>query len=372
VVVRNNLLAHSFPTGFAFARQFWLEVSAEVDGEPVCLLPAFVDDAGEPIINAPCGSGFADAEGTEPVEGDAELRQCDTRDVAESFGVDPDAARVAGGAIEGTNIVLPNLDIDFAGSSDGDFAGSFGADECDPWLANFQKILTDGDPDGNGVREEVPYQPLLPDAVKIRGQVATGQAMTELQPVRLRDNDGDGIDDPADSVAVRYVFEVPPGVDPASIEVTARMRFRHLPPYLVRDLENRQGSCCDDAVGGGAVPDGASIDADTLLERMVVSEVVTAASSDDSEQLECAGPQNGELTILDCVDDDDLDDAFERLGFGEGTDADADDDQPFERDGGDDEDGAADPSAAPGAELALWGPLGMVLLVPFALARRRN
>jgi hypothetical protein len=209
--------------------------------------------------------------------------------------------------------------------------------------------------------------------VKIRGQVATGQSMAELQPVRLRDNDGDGIDDPSDSVAVRYVFEVPPGVDPASIEVTARMRFRHLPPYLVRDLENRQASCCDDAVGGGVVPDGATLDADTLLERMVVSEIVTAASSDDTEQLECAGPQNGELTILDCIDDDDLDDAFERLGFGEGTDADADDDQQFERDeGDDDEDGAADPSAVPGAELAMWGPLGMVLLVPFALARRRN
>ena len=70
--------------------------------------------------------------------------------------------------------------------------------------------------------------------MKIRGQLATGQAMAELQPVRLRDNDGDGIDDPADSVAVRYVFEVPAGVDPADIEVTARMRFRHLPPYFVR------------------------------------------------------------------------------------------------------------------------------------------
>ena len=27
-----------------------------------------------------------------------------------------------------------------------------GSSECDPWLANFQKILTDGDPDGDGVR----------------------------------------------------------------------------------------------------------------------------------------------------------------------------------------------------------------------------
>ena len=38
VEVHNNLLAHAFPTGFAFARQFWLEVSAETDGgDEICL-----------------------------------------------------------------------------------------------------------------------------------------------------------------------------------------------------------------------------------------------------------------------------------------------------------------------------------------------
>lgn len=362
VVVRNNLLAHSFPTGFAFARQFWLEVSAEVDGEPVCLAPAIFDGNGDPLVNTPCGSGFADAEGTEPVEGDAELRQCDTRALAVSLGVDPDVARRAGGLIEGTNIVLPNLDIDFAGSSADGFSAAFGPDECDPWLANFQKILTDGDPDGNGVREEVPYQPLLPDAVKIRGQVATGQPMAELQPVRLRDEDGDGIPDPAAATAVRYVFEVPPGVDPADIVVTARMRFRHLPPYFVRDLENRQEGF------GDIVPDGARLDADELLERMVVSEVVTATSDDPTEQLACEGPQNGALTILDCIDDDDLADAFERLGFGDGGDR---GERRFER-GDDDENGAGPTAGTPVAELALWGPLGAVLLVPVTLVRRRS
>ena len=81
----------------------------------------------------------------------------------DGVGTDPD-----------TGIQLPNLNIDFAGDDDDDFAGSFGPDECDPWLANFQKILTDGNPDGDNVRQEVPYQPVLPDAVKIRAQVATG------------------------------------------------------------------------------------------------------------------------------------------------------------------------------------------------------
>jgi hypothetical protein len=358
VVVRNNLLAHSFPTGFAFARQFWLEVSAEVDGEPVCLLPAFEDADGQALINAPCGSGFADAEGTEPIEGDDELRQCDTRAVASALGADPDEARLAGGAIEGTNIVLPNLDIDFSGGGGADFSGSFGPEECDPWLANFQKILTDGDPDGDGVRQEIPYQPLLPDAVKIRGQVVSGLAMAELQPVRVRDNDGDGIDDASDSVAVPYVFAVPEGVDPADIVVTARMRFRHLPPYFVRDLEARQQAIGDD------VPEGAQIDADELLSHMVVAEVVEATSDDPEEQLACPGPQNGELTILDCVDQSDVDDARERLGLGGGG-GDVDDDGEFERGAGDSPDPAGD-------ELALWGPLGMAVLVPIAGARRRS
>ena len=44
VQVRNNLLAHTFPTGFAFARQFWLEVSATTKGRQADLLvDPFVD-----------------------------------------------------------------------------------------------------------------------------------------------------------------------------------------------------------------------------------------------------------------------------------------------------------------------------------------
>jgi hypothetical protein len=358
VVVRNNLLAHSFPTGFAFARQFWLEVSAEAGGEPVCLAAALVDGNGDPLVNVPCGSGFGDLEGTEPIDGDVELRQCDTRAVAEALGVDPDEARLAGGAIEGTNIVLPNLDIDFAGGDDADFSGSFAPEECDPWLANFQKILTDGDPDGDGVRQEVPYQPLLPDAVKIRGQVASGLQMAELQPVRVRDNDGDGIDDASDSVAVPYVFELPDGVSGDDVVVTARLRFRHLPPYFIRDLEARQQELGDDGV-----PEGARLDADALLEHMVIADVVEATSEDDGEQLECEGPQNGAETIRDCIDDGDVDDALDRLGFGGG--GGGDDDGEFQRD----EEGQG--SAPTATALALWGPLGMAVLVPVAGIRRR-
>lgn len=298
VVVRNNLLAHAFPTGFAFARQFWLEVGAETSaGEPVCLVPAFVDGAGAPVVNDPCGSGFGDAEGTEPVEGATELRQCD---VNAFLRATPEIFVGSGLPTE----AIADDDIFFAPG------GAFPAGECDPWLANFQKILTDGDPDGDGTRQEVPYQPLLPDAVKTRAQMASGLEMQELQPVRLREVDGVLV--AADSVAVPYVFDLSGGVDPADVVVTARLRFRHLPPYFVRDLEARQ-----ERLGDG-VPDGARIDADELLAHMVVSEVVEATSDDPTEQLACPGPQNDELTILDCIDDDDLDDALERLGLDAG------------------------------------------------------
>ena len=55
-------------------------------------------------------------------------------------------------------------------------------DDCDPWLANFQKILTDGDPDDDGTFIEVPYQSLHPDIVKLQTRVADQQAMAPLKP----------------------------------------------------------------------------------------------------------------------------------------------------------------------------------------------
>ncbi|MEJ7844797.1 MAG: hypothetical protein WKF93_04055 [Acidimicrobiales bacterium] len=307
VVVTNNLLAHAFPTGFAFARQAWLEVSAETaDGEPVCLAPALFLVDGTSITNQPCGSGFADVEGTEPVEGADELPQCATDDVLAAINAatgedfDLEETRDAGGAVGDSGVVIPNLDITFSPGA------AFPAAECDPWLANFQKILTDADPDGDGFRTEVPYQPLLSDAVQIRGRVVDGSAMTELQPVRQRDVDGELLDDQSRELLYRFVL--PDGVDASEVEVTARMRFRHLPPYFVEGLEEFQGELGDD------VPEGARIDAGELLDFMVVSEMGAASSTDDGPQLACEGPQNEALSILECIDDDDLADAAERLG----------------------------------------------------------
>ena len=145
VVVTNNLLGHTFPTGFAFARQFWLEVSAtDSDGNEVCLVNPFAGDGATHRarrVSSPTAT--------------TSVPQCDPQSVADTFGM--------------ASADVPNGDIEFA--------EPLPVGECDPWLANFQKILTDGDPTGTGVFTEVPYQSFLPDIVKTRQRMSTTCAM---------------------------------------------------------------------------------------------------------------------------------------------------------------------------------------------------
>lgn len=258
VIVRNNFLGHAFPTGFAFARQFWLEVSAETDsGRPVCLRPP------DGLRQTPCASGVIG-------EVDEELRQCD-----------PASVRA--------------VNRRFAGNADVQLEATFPADQCDPWLTNFQKILTDGDPDGDGVFTEVPYQAFLPDIVKIRTRVATQQAMTELQPVRLRVDPKTKQPGDDSTGTYNYIFDSSDVRADEKIIVRAKLRFRHLPPYFVRALEERLSTLKN-------IPKSARIDADELLENMRITDVVEA-SSDKAAQVACDGPQNAEgASILECVE----------------------------------------------------------------------
>jgi hypothetical protein len=174
-----GLPAHSFPTGFAFARQFWLEVSATTaSGREVCLAP---DPHGIP---SPCSSGRI----TKPT---ANLRTCDP------------AAHGLGNREIKFSIAVP-------------------LDRCDPWLANFQKILTDGDADGDGIFTEVAHQSLLPDIVKLRVRTADQQVMAPLLPGR--------------SAAFNYVFDASQAVG-EEVKVKVVMRHRHLPPYFVQAMD---------------------------------------------------------------------------------------------------------------------------------------
>lgn len=254
VVLRNNLLGHDFPTGFAFARQFWLEVSAKTaSGRPVCLVPV----SG---VASPCGSGVLAA----PAD---DLLQCDPQDVARAGRLDP--AKV--------------------GNSNIRFAAAFPASNCDPWLANFQKILTDGDPDGDGIFTEVPYQSFLPDIVKVRTRLADQQAMGPL-----KSPGADGAGDVAGSAKTfSYRFDAAGIAVDDPVTVSATLRFRHLPPDFVRALEQAQSQF--------TTPKAARINAKQLLGNMVITDVV-AGRSGQGAVLACKGPQNDPgASILACV-----------------------------------------------------------------------
>jgi hypothetical protein len=263
VTVKNNLLGHSFPTGFAFARQFWLEVSATTtSGQPVCLVDPFAS-AG---IDSPCSSGVL-------AQRSDVLPQCDPADVAAVLGVDP--STVANG-----NIL---------------FAEPVPADTCDPWLANFQKILTDGDPTGSGTFKEVAYQSFLPDIVKLRQRIVDGKVMKPLQSVREEIDPATGQFAPADTTQIPYTFDTKGLAPGEQIVVTATMHFRHLPPEFIRGLAEEQKTLTN------ITPSARLDDPDKLIENLVVTDVVTATSG-NGEVLACPGPQNQVgATVLSCI-----------------------------------------------------------------------
>jgi hypothetical protein len=301
VNVRNNLLAHTFPTGFAFARQFYLEVSAKTKaGDPVCLSVPFVNSDGSVPVSTPCASGLVGnqkaGKDPSPEDTDENLRQCDPTAVLDSLN----GAVASGG--KGKDVTIPNTNIKF---SDG---ATVGNDKCDPWLTNFQKILTDGDPNQTGTKTEVPWQSFVPNLVQLRGRVADGTIVKDLQPVRLAVA-ADGKTSEQETGTYNYMFFVPDsliaqGISPDDIQITATMRFRHLPPYFVTGLSQAQK---DIKKEGFNVPAGADITdkskVDFLLSHMTIATVGSATSGGD-ETLACdKGPQNDKGgTILDCLD----------------------------------------------------------------------
>jgi len=320
VEVRNNLLAHTFPTGFAFARQFWLQVSATTqDGTPVCLSAPFADAQGKFPVATPCASGVlgihADTPADEAIkkandgpsadDTEADLAQCDPTAVAKAIGFDPEALKKTGGKDAASGITIPNLDIAFS--------KPFGVDDCDPWLSNFQKILTDGDPQQTGTKKEVAFQSFVPNLVQFHGRIATGDVMKDLQPVRL-DKDGNS----QDSTTLNYTFFVPDDLNitsPDQIKVTAKMELRNLPPYFVSGLAQEQKDIIDQ---GFNVPEGARIFDDenhrnrleNLLSHMAITEVGTATSPEAGQTaVETLGCDKGAQnvvggSIFDCLKDD--------------------------------------------------------------------
>jgi hypothetical protein len=124
--------------------------------------------------------------------------------------------------------------------------------DCDPWLTNFQKILTDGDPQRDGTFAEVAYQSLQPDIVKDQVRVSDQQRMVVLTPY----------EGPNHTRSFTYAFDVS-GVAGEDVTIDVRLRLRHLPPYFLRALDGRY-------------PDG--LTADVLLGQMRIAEVGEASA----------------------------------------------------------------------------------------------
>lgn len=212
VSVRSNFIGHEFPSGFAFARQWWLEVTAEtIDGQEVCLAPVNpangkVGVRGDGIVPSACGSGVIGS----PQE---DLRPCDPISVADTFAED----------FAALGIVPNNVDVSLIAPAE--------LNDCDPWLTNFQKILTDGDPNQTGQFVEVAYQSLLPDIVKLQTRVADNQLMAPLLPYEDPTKEGD-----QRAKEFEYVFDVSE-VQGQEVIVTVVMHLRHLPPYFIEALD---------------------------------------------------------------------------------------------------------------------------------------
>jgi hypothetical protein len=226
VIVESKLEGHNLPTGFAFARQMWLEVFAETDsGRQVCLADVAVNGQ---IIKADCASGQLDSP-------QAELVTCDP------LALDKLELK----ASKNDELVQLNP-LSVAPLS-----------RCDPWLTNFQKILTDGDVNGDGIFEEVPYQSFRADIVKTRVRASDQQPMDALNNTILLDNG-----EPRDSASYVYEFDLT-GFEGENVTVTAIMHFRHLPPYFIKALDGRYPN---------------DLTAADLLENMKVVDIVTEKS----------------------------------------------------------------------------------------------
>jgi hypothetical protein len=207
---------HELPTGFAFVRQMWVEIKAEgvePNGTtvPVCLV------SFKKGLTSPCSSGDVGAT--------ANLPYCEPGDVAK-LGL-------------------------FKSVSDAQIVLAPGASQpigkCDPWLASWQKILTDGPAPKKGqIRHEEAYQTALPDIVRTRHRIADDLPMAPMGPPGfkgLKDpkNPGKFLVLPGKFAPIPYVFllqdangkRLPKGT---KVTVTSTLRFRHIPPYFIQNL----------------------------------------------------------------------------------------------------------------------------------------
>lgn len=179
VSVTNTGAGHNLPTGFAFARQLWIEVKVDAGGVPVLTSGA---------LAAP------------------------TDDLCDAATLDDPG-----------NPLLPHVT---------------GCGASDPQLVSFQQKLVDR----IDVARDAAGRQLTNDRGELKVIQAEGARETVLQrlaggPVtRVRPSDKQplGSIPPNDTRSFEYRAPVPGGV--SSVTVSVRLLFRNLPPYMVRAL----------------------------------------------------------------------------------------------------------------------------------------
>jgi len=236
VKVTNVGDGHTLPTGFAFVRQMWLEVSAKdlTTGQAVCLAKVRLSNGG-PLLATPCSSGHIGSP-------QADLPYCQPRQL-EKF--DP-------------NATVGNDDIVRAPGA------TVSPGKCDPYLASWQKILTDRPKAAASVnkpRPEVQYQTKVADIVAIRDRVFGNTPMIPMDAPGVRPDAK--LKRVGDTESFPYVFALGGSSKGDDIQVTATLHFRHVSPYFLRSL-------------GGFYPPG--INPGDLIKNLTVVDMKTASS----------------------------------------------------------------------------------------------
>ncbi len=216
---------HQLPTGFAFVRQMWVAIRADVvdaNGKPVrqvCLADV-TPLGGTGTLASPCSSG--EVKPTQDLDYcDASVIAADQKDFGDFQSADAQI-HLAPGAAQPPG-------------------------RCDPWLASWQKILTDGPaPKPGQTRQEVAYQSKLADIVRTRHRVFDNLNMQPMGPpgfpgIKDPKNSKSFVELPAQFPAIRYDFLLQdaggkPLPEGTRVKITATLDFRHLPPYFIRSL----------------------------------------------------------------------------------------------------------------------------------------
>jgi len=236
VKIKNLGDGHTLPTGFAFVRQMWIEISAkDADtGSNVCLTNVQFTADNDALVS-PCASGETGAK--------EDLNYCDEHQLAAAF---PKTAALKDA--NGNFTAFGNRDIVLAkgAAQPPDLAKDAAQPprKCDPWLVSWQKLLTDASNPIPGkdapTRHEVAYQSKIPDIVALRQRVTGPELITGK--VATPPMDPPGIKFNAEKRTVGdtqiwpYLFKIQ-GLKGHQVDVTATLHFRHLSPYFLRALD---------------------------------------------------------------------------------------------------------------------------------------